>query len=512
MSHNGLPGAVHRIMGIETEYGIAQPGSSHENPMLLSSQIVNAYANTTAASRRRTRWDYEDESPLRDARGYNLDREEADPSQLTDLDMGFANVILGNGARYYVDHAHPEYSGPECTNPRDVVKWDLAGDEIMRRSIRAAVEQFNPLAINIYKNNTDNKGASYGTHENYIVSRGVPFGQLVAALTPFFITRQIMVSAGRVGIGQSGTMAGFQISQRADFFEAEVGLETTLRRPIINTRDEPHSDAARFRRLHVIIGDANLSQPSTYLKVGSTSLVLSLIESGALTNIPQFRHSVAATREISHDLTLSHLYEMQDGRRMTALNVQEYFLEESRKMVERSEQVDDSTADVLVRWGRTLDGLYRDDPTLNRTVEWRAKLDVLNSYRERDQIDWGHPRLALIDLQWSDIRREKGIFYKLEARGVHEVLIPESEYLDAVSNPPNDTRAYLRGRLVERYPENVVAASWDSLLLEEEVDAPLLRVSLSDPYRSNRDEVGEIFEKSLTPRDLLERLRISHRM
>ena len=139
MSHDGLPGAVHRIMGIETEYGIAQPGSAHENPMLLSSQIVNAYANTTAASRRRTRWDYEDESPLRDARGYDLDRESADPSQLTDIDMGFANVVLGNGARYYVDHAHPEYSGPECTNPRDVVKWDLAGDEIMRRSIAAAV-------------------------------------------------------------------------------------------------------------------------------------------------------------------------------------------------------------------------------------------------------------------------------------------------------------------------------------------------------------------------------------
>ncbi|CAB4668107.1 unannotated protein [freshwater metagenome] len=512
MSHDGLPGAVHRIMGIETEYGIAQPGSAHENPMLLSSQIVNAYANTTAASRRRTRWDYEDESPLRDARGYDLDRESADSSQLTDIDMGFANVVLGNGARYYVDHAHPEYSGPECTNPRDVVKWDLAGDEIMRRSIAAAVDQFDPLAINIYKNNTDNKGASYGTHENYIVSRGVPFGELVTALTPFFITRQIMVSAGRVGIGQSGTIAGFQISQRADFFEAEVGLETTLRRPIINTRDEPHADAARFRRLHVIIGDANLSQPSTYLKVASTSLVLALIEAGALSDIPQFRYPVVATREVSHDLTMSNLYEMQDGRRMTALNVQEYFLESSRSLVARAEQIDESTADVIARWSQTLEGLLSDDPALTRTVEWRAKLDLLNSYRQRDHIDWGHPRLALIDLQWSDIRKEKGIFYKIEARGLHEVLIPESEVLEAVSNPPDDTRAYLRGRLVERFPENVVAASWDSLLLEEEVDAPLVRVSLSDPYRATRGEVGDIFEKGLNARELLERLKISHRM
>lgn len=507
MARNGLPGAVHRIMGIETEYGIAQPGSLNENPMLLSSQIVSAYANTTTVSRRRTRWDYEDESPLRDARGYDLDREIADPSQLTDIDMGFANVILGNGARYYVDHAHPEYSGPECTNPRDVVKWDLAGDEILRRSISAAVEQFDPLPINIYKNNTDNKGASYGTHENYIVSRGVPFTQLVTALTPFFITRQIMVGAGRVGIGQAGAIAGFQISQRADFFEAEVGLETTLRRPIINTRDEPHADAARFRRLHVIIGDANLSQPSTYLKVGSASLVLALIESGTLTNIPQFRHPVSATREVSHDLAMSTLYEMQDGRRMSAIDVQEYFLGSAENLVARDGLLDDATSDLLERWRRTLDALRSQDVRLTHTVEWKAKLALLNSYRDRDGIDWGHPRLSLIDLQWSDIRKEKSIFSKLEARGLHETLVSEFEVLDAVRNPPHDTRAYLRGRVVERFPENVVAASWDSLLLEEEIDAPLVRVPLTDPYRGTRGEVGEILESSLNVRELLERLK-----
>ena len=507
MARDGLPGAVHRIMGIETEYGIAQPGSLNENPIFLSSQIVNAYANTTTASRRRTRWDYEDESPLRDARGYDLDREIADPSQLTDMDMGFANVILGNGARYYVDHAHPEYSGPECTNPRDVVKWDLAGDEILRRSILAAVEQFDPLPINIYKNNTDNKGASYGTHENYIVSRGVPFAQLVTALTPFFITRQIMVGAGRVGIGQSGAIAGFQISQRADFFEAEVGLETTLRRPIINTRDEPHADAARFRRLHVIIGDANLSQPSTYLKVGSASLVLALIESGTLTNIPQLRHPVSATREVSHDIAMSTLYEMQDGRRMSAIDVQEYFLESAETLVARDGLLDDATSDLLERWRRTLEGLRSQDAHVTHTVEWKAKLALLNSYRDRDGIDWGHPRLSLIDLQWSDIRKEKSLFSKLEARGFHETLVSESEVFDAVGSPPHDTRAYLRGGLVERFSENVVAASWDSLLLEDEIDAPLVRVPLTDPYRGTRDEVGEILESSQNVRELLERLK-----
>ena len=505
MTHHGLPGAVHRIMGIETEYGIAQPGSVDENPMLLSSQVVNAYANTTSVSRRRTRWDYDDESPLRDARGYDLERESADPSQLTDLDMGFANVILTNGARYYVDHAHPEYSGPECLTPRDVVKWDLAGDEIMRRSIKAAADQFDPLPINIYKNNTDNKGASYGTHENYIVSRGVPFATLVSTLTPFFITRQIMVGAGRVGIGQSGLISAFQISQRADFFEAEVGLETTLKRPIINTRDEPHADAARFRRLHVIVGDANMSQPSTLLKVGSTSLVLTLIEAGLLQTVPQFLAPVKAMSQVSHDLSLSDLYEMQDGRRLSALDIQEYFLEGVRDFL-KDVQPDEATEEIVNRWQATLDGLRSGAP-LTHTVEWRAKLDLLNSYRERDGIDWGHSRLALIDLQWSDIRKEKSIFSKLESRGLHEKVIAEPEAFAAVSPPPTNTRAFLRGKVVERFAENVIAASWDALLLEEGPDRPLVRVPLSDPYRATEEEVGELLESSQNVGQLIERLK-----
>src|SRR4029450_8150917 len=269
--------SVWRVMGTETEYGIAVPGHPSANAMLTSSQVVNAYAAVTARTRR-ARWDFEEENPLRDARGFDLARELADASQLTDEDVGLANVILTNGARLYVDHAHPEYSTPECTNPRDAVIWDKAGERIMEIAAYHAVSIPGAQPIQLYKNNTDNKGASYGCHENYLMARATPFADIVRNLTPFFVCRPVIAGAGRVGLGQDGREHGFQISQRADFFEVEVGLETTLKRPIINTRDEPHADAEKCGRLHVIIGDANLSEISTYLKLGTTALVLAMIE------------------------------------------------------------------------------------------------------------------------------------------------------------------------------------------------------------------------------------------
>src|ERR1044071_6398348 len=270
--------SVRRVMGTETEYGISVPGQPGANAMVTSSQVVNAYLAASAAKARRARWDFEEENPLRDARGFDRARQVADPSQLTDEDMGLANVILTNGARLYVDHAHPEYSSPEVTTPLDVVRWEKAGEQVMLDASRMAALVPGATPIVLYKNNTDNKGASYGAHENYLMRRTTPFGDIVRHLTPFFVSRQVITGAGRVGIGQDGREHGFHLSQRADFFEVEVGLETTLKRPIINTRDEPHADPEKYRRLHVIIGDANLSEVSTYLKLGTTALVLSMIE------------------------------------------------------------------------------------------------------------------------------------------------------------------------------------------------------------------------------------------
>ena len=209
--------SVRRVMGTETEFGISVQGQPTANPMVASSQVVNAYAGSTLRARR-ARWDFEEESPLRDARGFDMSRDSADPTQLTDEDLGLANVILTNGARLYVDHAHPEYSTPECTNPRDVVKWDKAGEQVMLDASRFAAQIPGATPILLYKNNTDNKGASYGAHENYLMRRSTPFGDIVRHLTPFFVSRQVVTGAGRVGIGQDGREHGFQISQRADFF------------------------------------------------------------------------------------------------------------------------------------------------------------------------------------------------------------------------------------------------------------------------------------------------------
>src|SRR6266568_8706245 len=248
--------SVRRVMGTEVEYGISVPGQPGANPMVTSSQIVNAYGARPELNRGgRARWDYEEESPLRDARGFTYSGALYDPSEaLADEDLGLANVILTNGARLYVDHAHPEYSGPECTDPLAAVLWDKAGERVMEEAASAASAIPGTAPIQLYKNNTDNKGASYGCHENYLMNRATPFAEIVRYLTPFFVTRQVICGAGRVGIGADGREDGFQISQRADFFEVEVGLETTLKRPIINTRDEPHADPEKYRRLHVIIG------------------------------------------------------------------------------------------------------------------------------------------------------------------------------------------------------------------------------------------------------------------
>src|SRR5215831_17969551 len=339
--------SARRVMGIETEYGISVPGQPGVNAMVSSSQVVNAYQAATAARARRPRWDFEEENPLRDARGFDLAAETADSAQLTDEDLGLANVILTNGARLYVDHAHPEYSAPECTNPFDAVIWDKAGERVMAEAAARAGSLPTGSTIQLYKNNTDNKGASYGCHENYLMSRATPFADIVRHLTPFFVSRQVVCGAGRVGRGADGRDEGFQISQRADFFEVEVGLETTLKRPIINTRDEPHADPEKYRRLHVIIGDANMSEISAYLKVGTTALVLAMIEDQALTVDHSIDGPVGQLHEVSHDTNLKHLVTLRDGRRMTAVQLQMEYLVRARKFTEDryGADVDEMTSD-----------------------------------------------------------------------------------------------------------------------------------------------------------------------
>jgi proteasome accessory factor A len=483
-------------MGTETEFGISVQGQPTANPMVASSQVVNAYASATLRARR-ARWDFEEESPLRDARGFDMSREVADPSQLTDEDLGLANVILTNGARLYVDHAHPEYSTPECTNPRDVVKWDKAGDQVMLDATRfaAAIPGAGPIVL--YKNNTDNKGASYGAHENYLMRRSTPFSEIVRHLTPFFVSRQVITGAGRVGIGQDGREHGFQLSQRADFFEVEVGLETTLKRPIINTRDEPHADPEKYRRLHVIIGDANLCEISTYLKVGTTALVLAMIEDRFISRDLTVEQPVRSLRAVSHDPSLKHLLKLNDGRELTAVQLQMEYLELAKKYVEDrlGSEVDDQTADVLARWESVLTRLESDPMQCARELDWVAKLRLLESYRERDGLGWDDAKLHLVDLQYSDIRPDKGLYHRLVRLGRVDRLLTDDEIADAMHLPPVDTRAYFRGRGLEKYADRIAAASWDSVIFDLPGHESLQRVPTIDPLRGSRNHVGELLDR-----------------
>ncbi len=292
--------AIPKVCGIETEYGIHATGPD-ANPVTASSLLVNAYA---AEVDRRTGWDFEDETPDKDARGYA--REGAMPPM---VETHLANTVLTNGARYYVDHAHPEYSTPECIDPLELVCHDKAGEEVLRRSMVAAADLPTHPVVIVYKNNSDGKGNSYGCHENYLMDRAVPFANVVAGVIPHFVTRQIFTGAGKVGTETTAfgsEPVHFQISQRAEFFEEMVGLETTLKRPIVNTRDEPHADPKRFRRLHVIVGDANLAEVATFLKVGTTALVLAMIEDDMLpAKELTLSDPVRAMHQVSADLSLA---------------------------------------------------------------------------------------------------------------------------------------------------------------------------------------------------------------
>jgi len=503
-------------VGIETEYGVSVPGQPTANAMVSSSLIVNAYAAAVfpvgPSSRRRTRWDFEEESPLRDARGFEADIVRGTTeAPANDEDLGLANVILTNGARLYVDHAHPEYSSPEVTSPRDAVLWDKAGERIMAAAARHAAAVPNPdgapRTLQLYKNNTDNKGASYGTHENYLVARETPFADLVRHLTPFFVSRQVVTGAGRIGTGQDGRGDGYQLTQRADFFEVEVGLETTLKRPIINTRDEPHADPERYRRLHVIIGDANLCEVATYLKVGTTSLVLSMIESGWLRDSGTdlaVDGPVGALRAVSHDTSLRWLLTLRDGRRMTAVQLQMEYLEQARKYVEDrlGSHADSQTLDVLARWESVLTRLEVDPMLCARELDWVAKLALLQGYVDREGLAWDSPKLALVDLQWADVREDKGLYNRLAARGRVDRIVGDDEIAAAVHAPPTDTRAYFRGRCLAQYAESVAAASWDSVIFDVGRET-LQRVPTLEPLRGTKAHVGALLDRCATAEDLV---------
>ncbi|MGZ8594125.1 MAG: depupylase/deamidase Dop [Actinomycetota bacterium] len=492
--------AIPKVFGTETEYGIAAAGAPDFNPVLSSSLLISTYAG----SLRRIRWDYEQESPMRDARGF----EPVPANAGSDEDLGLANVILPNGARYYVDHAHPEYSTPECLTPRELVVHDKAGERILERSLLEVARTMpGAPALSIYKNNSDGKGNSYGTHENYLVDRATPFSDIVRDLTPFFVSRIVFTGAGKVGAEAPWDERGrgmFQLTQRADFFETEVGLETTLKRPIINTRDEPHADPERYRRLHVIVGDANLCEVATFLKIGTTAIVLKMIEDAFLPELT-IQNPVQALHEISRDPTCRASVTLADGRTVTAVQLQWEYLEHAKKYVEREDDTPEQR-EVVERWEAVLTALEVDPATLHGQLDWVAKQRVLQAYRDRDGLEWADPKLRAIDLQYHDVRRDRGLYYRLEASGKVERLTSDAEVEAAIDEPPEDTRAYFRGRCISRYPDAIAAASWDSLIIDTGADA-LQRIPMREPLRGTKEHVEELLAQAEDAAALVARLQ-----
>lgn len=493
--------AIRKVVGMETEYGILLRGVAEPNPIAASSLLINAYV---AELSRKVGWDFEDETPGRDARGFA--REGAAPPE---VETHLVNAVLTNGARYYVDHAHPEYSTPECADARTVVKFDKAGEKILAASMRAAATVLPPgQEIVIYKNNSDRKGNSYGTHENYLMDRQVPFGRIVQHVMPHFVTRQLYCGAGKVG-SEAATTGGvdvhFQLSQRADFFEEEVGLETTLKRPIVNTRDEPHSDSQKYRRLHVIVGDANLSEIAAFLKVGTTALVLSMIEDDCFDGLEfTLAAPVQAIRRVSYDVDLTLPLELANGKRMTALEIQWEYFDLARKYAEDRglESVGEEVgADVLRRWEEVLTGLESDPMGMADQLDWLAKYRLIDGYRERHGLGWDDPKLAAMDLQYHDVRPERSLF----ARVGMQTLFDDEEVVEAVTEPPRDTRAYFRGKCLQKWASSIVAANWDSLVFDVGSD-PLRRVPMMEPLRGSAALVDTLLEECRTPAELLERL------
>ncbi|WEV73407.1 depupylase/deamidase Dop [Bifidobacterium sp. ESL0798] len=491
--------SVRRMMGTETEYAVSDMGSDHANPVRLSFDVVSGAANPQT---QHIRWDYRQEDPLNDARGTRLPRAAARPDMLTDEPQRqIVNVIAPNGGRVYVDHAHPEYSAPETMDPFEAVCYDHAGDLIMFQATQKVNER-NGSHIVLHRNNVDGKGASWGTHENYMMLRCVPFGKVAALMVLHFISRQIYTGSGRVGIGEKSEEAGYQLSQRADYVHSIIGLQTTFDRPIVNARDESHV-TGDYRRLHVIVGDANRMDMPQVLKLGTTSMLLWLLEQADgehsaldlddLLAELQLVDPVEAMHAVSHDLTLSVPLPLEQGGSATAWQIQIRLFSAvcaqgaaTYGSDTRGEPLwpDEPTKRIMTMWRQALMDVAAvrhasDDERLKMSdegsrLEWLLKWQLLERLRRKAGIGWSNTKLAALDLSWAALDPSYSVFSRLQPQTECVALSPNESQSQAdiqvqyaMSKPPEDTRAWLRSAIISCFPQDVVAASWSHLTVRD---------------------------------------------
>jgi proteasome accessory factor A len=487
------------VIGSEIEYGITVQNDRDFDPISSCVLLVNSFQDDGTAE---ILWDYDQENPLADARGFHVEGEKYTPNQQENIAR---NKTLRNGARFYVDHAHPEYSTPEVTSVLDLIAYERAGERTLETARRAATALLpEGQTILIHKNNSDRKGNSYGCHENYLISRRTPFKDVVEFMTPFLVTRQIYCGAGKVGSENRQMPCTYQISQRADFFETEVALDTMVKRPIVNTRDEPHADRDKYRRLHVIIGDSNLSEVSNYLRTGVSCIVLAMIEDEALGADLSIVDPVRVIKEISHDTDCKVQFAMERGGRRTAVELQQEYLDAALAYFS-SREVDPVIKDILVRWERVLGKLAEDPMQLDREIDWVIKRKLVTTYMERRNVDWQHPSVAMMDLQYHDSRPDKGLYHLMERRGEVDRVIEDEDIVRALKSPPSDTRAYFRGECIRRYGSAVFGVNWDSISFNLG-DDPIKRILMNEPLKGTKAHVEDLLEASESAEDLVRNL------
>ena len=405
-----------------------------------------------------------------------------------------SNVFLANGARLYLDvGSHPEYATPECDSLSDLVAHDKAGERILEQLLDSAEQRLADEGIRgdiyLFRNNTDSAGNSYGCHENYLSTRTGELVRYSEVLIPFLVSRQIYAGAGKVLHTARG--AQYSISQRAEHIWEGVSSATTRSRPIINTRDEPHADSELYRRLHVIVGDSNMSEYATFLKVGAASIVLRMLEDpGVVLRDMTLENPIRAIREISHDLDLQRPVKLANGRELTAWEIQSEYLERALRYAQ-SHEMSPQEKQALDMWEHVMDGLARDPMSLGREVDWVTKRELLEAYMARHDLNLGDPRVALVDLQYHDIRRSRSVFYKLQEAGRVERIVTDNEINEAIDTPPQTTRARLRGEFIRRAKERKrdYTVDWVHLKLNDQAQRTVL---CKDPFRSSDERVDRL--------------------
>jgi proteasome accessory factor A len=406
-----------------------------------------------------------------------------------------SNVFLENGARLYLDvGSHPEYATPECDDLYDVVAHDKAGERILEGLVHGAEERLEEEGIRgeifVFKNNTDSAGNSYGCHENYLVSRHKDFHRTVDVLIPFLVTRQIFLGAGKLTQTPRGTT--YSISQRADHIWEGVSSATTRSRPIINTRDEPHADAERYRRLHVIAGDSNMSEYATFVKVGTMVALLQMVEKDVVFRDLTLENPIRAIREIAHDPTCRRKIRLINGRELSALDIQWEYLDRAMRFA-RSPGFPVQVKAAVDRWETLLTGLEKDPMTLDREVDWVAKYRLLERYQNRRSLQLSDPRLAMMDLSYHDVNRDRGLFYMMQDKGLMERVVSDESIANAVRRPPQTTRARLRGEFIKaaKAKKRDFTVDWVHLKLNDQAQRTVM---CKDPFRSVDDRVDKLIE------------------